>query len=66
MDTVWSFFNGEFTQHDGQILIAIQDFLIHDAWTPVVKFITTLGNGGFIWIILTVLYCCSVRPAKSG
>lgn len=49
---------------DGKILAAIQHIFVWDPLTPVVTFITHLGNSGFIWIVLTVilLFIKKYRP----
>ena len=39
-----------FTQFDGNLLIGIQHALNADWLTPVMKFITMFGEGGFFWI----------------
>ena len=38
---------------DGNILLWIQDNIRNDILTPIVKFITSLGNAGMIWIAIT-------------
>lgn len=37
---------------DRSILLFIREKLVNDYLTPFVKFITTLGNGGVLWILL--------------
>ena len=54
------------TNWDGNLLISIQHWAVHDSWTPVVKGITSLGNGGIFWITLLVILLCfkkTRRPA---
>ena len=51
---------------DQRILLYIQEYVRDDFLTPAMKFITTLGNAGFIWIVLTILLCLSVRYRKAG
>ena len=41
---------------DGNILLWIQEHVRNDMLTPVMKFITHLGDAGWIWIALTVLF----------
>ena len=43
------------TQWDGNLLMEIQHFVIHEGLTPLVKFITHLGDAGSIWIALILL-----------
>ena len=40
---------------DGNILLWIQDNIRNDILTPIVKFITSLGNAGMIWIAITLI-----------
>ena len=42
-----------FTQFDGNLLIGIQHALNADWLTPVMRFITLFGEGGYFWI-----FCC--------
>lgn len=51
---------------DQRILLYIQEYVRDDFLTPAMKFITTLGNAGFIWIVLTIFLCLSVRYWKVG
>ncbi len=37
---------------DKAILLFIRDYIVNDYLTPVMKFITALGNSGIFWIIL--------------
>ena len=43
-------------QLDGNILLWIQEHVRNDALTPVMKFITHLGDAGWIWIVLTIMF----------
>lgn len=54
------------TQFDGELLIRIQELFVSDSLTPVVRFITSLGNGGFIWIAITVILLCFKKTRKAG
>ena len=40
---------------DGELLIWIQSVCVNDFLTPFFKFITFLGNSGWIWIILALI-----------
>lgn len=40
---------------DGELLIWIQNLCVNDFATPIFKFITFLGNVGWIWILLTIV-----------
>lgn len=51
---------------DQRILLYIQEYVRDDFLTPAMKFITTLGNAGFIWIVLTILLCLTVKYRKVG
>ncbi len=55
-----------FTQWDGNLLIAIQQGVIHDGMTPMVKAITSLGNGGWFWIALILLLLCFRKTRRAG
>ena len=46
---------------DHTILRLIAELLVNDVLTPVMQFITALGNDGMIWILLALL--CLLRPA---
>ncbi len=51
---------------DGNILLFIQEFLRNPVMTPIMKFVTTLGNGGMIWILLTILLLAIPRTRRVG
>ncbi len=51
---------------DGNILLWIQDYLRNDFLTPIMIFITSLGNAGIIWILITVLLLFSKKTRKVG
>ena len=40
---------------DGRILLFIQEFLRLEWLDPIVLALTSLGNGGIIWIVLAAL-----------
>lgn len=46
---------------DYSILRLIADHLVNDALTVVMRLITSLGNGGMIWILIAFL--CMLRPS---
>lgn len=48
------------------ILLWIQDYVRNVFLNPVMKFITSLGNAGFIWIVIAVILCVIVRYRKTG
>lgn len=39
---------------EADILLWIQNNIRNDVLTPIFKFVTTLGNAGMIWIVLSV------------
>lgn len=51
---------------DGNILLFIQDNIRNPILTPIFLVITTLGNGGMIWILLTLLMLCIPKTRKVG
>jgi len=51
---------------DGNILLLLQEYVRNPVLTPILKVITTLGNGGAIWIALTVLLLIIPRTRKVG
>lgn len=53
-------------QLDGQILLWIQDYLRFDFLTPFWKVITSLGDKGIIWILLTLILLCFKKTRKVG
>ena len=55
-----------FTKIDGSILIAIQDLIVNDVMTPFVKVITSLGNAGIIWILISLGLIICKRTRKAG
>ncbi len=55
-----------FVQADGQLLIAIQNLLVCDALTPVMKFITFFGEWGAFWLGLCIVLICFRRTRKLG
>lgn len=53
-------------QIEGNILLWIQEHLRCAALDPVMRFITTLGDGGILWIVLTVLLLLFKRTRRTG
>lgn len=51
---------------DGKILLFIQEFLRFEWLTNVMRFITSLGDGGVIWIVLAAILLCMKRYRKTG
>ncbi len=51
---------------DGNILLFIQEHLRFDFLTPIMMFITKLGNAGWFWLILLAVLCCSAKYRKVG
>ena len=57
---------GNFGAVDGTLLIWIQDTFVNSAWTPFWKTITSLGNGGMIWIAVTVILLFFKKTRRAG
>ena len=53
-------------QLDGNILLFIQEFIRSDFMTPFWKFITSLGDGGWFWIVLSILLMIPKKTRKIG
>ena len=51
---------------DGKILLWIQDFLRFDWLNPIVLFVTRLGDGGTVWIVLAALLLIGKKYRKTG
>ena len=56
----------EFTLFDGNFLIGIQDLLNADWLTPIMKFITMLGEKGIFWICICLLLIVFRRTRRLG
>lgn len=54
------------TNFDFSILYWIQDHIVCEALTPIMKAITTAGNGGIIWIALCVILICFKKTRRIG
>lgn len=51
---------------DGNVLLWIQEYLRTDWLTPVMLFITKLGNLGFIWVAMSLVMLCFRRTRRVG
>lgn len=51
---------------ESNILLYIQEYCRNPFLTPFFKFITTLGNGGAIWILLTLLVLAIPQTRRTG
>lgn len=51
---------------DGEILLQIQQHLRTDMLTPLMKFVTFLGNGGWFWILCAVVLLTIPKTRKTG
>lgn len=51
---------------EGPILLWIQAYIRMDFLTPIVTFITHLGDAGWIWIFLTILFLILPKCRQTG
>lgn len=51
---------------EGPILLWIQEYMRLDFLTPIVTFITHLGDSGWIWIACTILFLLLPKTRKTG
>ena len=51
---------------DGNILLWIQEYVRNDFLTPIFKFITMLGDEGFIWIAIALVLLFIKKYRKAG
>ena len=51
---------------DNYILMLIQDYLVNPVLNVVMSIITTLGNGGAIWIAIAILLLINKKYRKYG
>ncbi len=51
---------------DGKLLFFIQEYLRFGWLTKVMRFITSLGDGALIWIVLAAVFLCFHRYRKTG
>ena len=56
----------QFTELDGNFLIGIQELLNADWLTPIMKFITLLGEKGIFWICICALLLLFRRTRRLG
>ena len=56
----------ELAQFEGEILLFIQNHIRNEFFTPIITFITSLGDGGFIWIFAAVVLLCFKKTRKAG
>lgn len=53
-------------QLDANILLWIQENLRNDFLNPIFKFITSLGNGGWLLIVVSIVLCLWKKTRKVG
>lgn len=53
-------------QIDAKILLWIQENIRNDFLSPVVKFVTHLGDHGIVWIVLLFILLCIPKTRKAG
>ena len=53
-------------QSDGNILLYIQEHMRTPVLTPLVVFITTLGNAGLIWVLASLLLLIPKKTRRIG
>lgn len=51
---------------DGNVLLFLQEYVRNPVLTPILKVITTLGNGGAIWIAMALLLLAIPKTRKVG
>lgn len=51
---------------DAYILLWIQEYIRHPILDPIMKGITHLGDGGAIWVALTIILLCMKRTRRTG
>lgn len=51
---------------DGAILLFIQEYIRNDILTPFFTVITTLGNAGLIWIVISLLLLFNKKTRRAG
>lgn len=54
------------TNIDFSILFWIQEHIVNEGLTPIMKFFTTIGNGGMIWIILCIILLLFKKTRRIG
>lgn len=53
-------------EFDGQILLFFQEFIRNRFLTPILVFITSLGNAGIIWILISIGFLFFNKTRKIG
>lgn len=53
-------------QLDGNILLFIQEYIRYGWMEPFWKFITSLGDSGWFWIVLSLLFLIPKKTRKAG
>lgn len=51
---------------DGDVLLALQEFVRTEAWNPFWTVVTSLGNGGIIWFAASFALLASKRTREIG
>lgn len=51
---------------DGAVLLWIQEFVRNDVITPLFAAVTSLGDKGFIWILLSLVLLTSKKTREAG
>ena len=57
---------GAVLELDGNILLWIQEYVRNDFLTPIFKFITSLGDEGFVWIAIALILMLRKEHRKAG
>ena len=65
MEVLQQFFTG-LMNADGNLLLLIQEHVRNPWLTPIMKFITSLGNKGIIWIIIGVILLFPKKTRRAG
>lgn len=55
-----------FNLFEAELIYWIQEHLRLDFLTPIMQFVTALGNGGSFWILLTILLLAFRRTRRAG
>lgn len=55
-----------FMKLDGNILLWVQDYIRNDILTQIMKFITHLGDRGYVWIGILLLFLFFAKMRKVG
>lgn len=53
-------------ENEGYVLIWIQENIRQDWLNPVMRFVTSLGNAGIVWIIAALVLLCFAKTRKAG